>query len=207
MGCGVVRGRASPSKIDSAAAEPLTLAVTRSYRRGSCSDHQPSRAASRAFSEQPRGSTDGSAIDRRARVPQRKCGFSFYLRAPDARIGAGMGAKEFPNALPAVGTLGRGAAGPVFLHVRGTFVVPTVAGYEPTEGAVTVPYPPSPGACASANVLVRVKAAARIIVLNFMSFPSCCLATSRRKIDVSGIEVNGSPQNKTRRGERRAWVG
>jgi hypothetical protein len=30
------------------------------------------------------------------------------------------------------------------------------------------------------------------------------LATFRRKIDVSGIEVNGLPQNKTRRGERRA---
>ncbi len=30
------------------------------------------------------------------------------------------------------------------------------------------------------------------------------LATSRRKIDVSRIEVSGLPQNKTRRGERRA---
>ena len=30
------------------------------------------------------------------------------------------------------------------------------------------------------------------------------LATFRRKIDVSGIEVNGLPQNKTRRGVRRA---
>jgi len=30
------------------------------------------------------------------------------------------------------------------------------------------------------------------------------LATFRRKNDVSGIEVNGLPQNKTRRGERRA---
>src|SRR5258708_17552238 len=87
-----------------------------------------------------------------------------------------MGGKELRNALPAVGGLGGGAAGSVFLHVRGTFVVPTAAGYEPTEGAVTVPYPPSPGACPSANVLVRVNAAARIIVLNFMSFPSCCLA-------------------------------
>ena len=28
------------------------------------------------------------------------------------------------------------------------------------------------------------------------------IATFRRKIDVSGIEVNGLPQNKTRRGER-----
>ncbi len=32
------------------------------------------------------------------------------------------------------------------------------------------------------------------------------LATSRRKIDVSGIEVNGLRQDKTRRGERRACV-
>jgi len=30
------------------------------------------------------------------------------------------------------------------------------------------------------------------------------LVTFRRKIDVSGIEVNGLPQNKTRRGVRRA---
>jgi hypothetical protein len=30
------------------------------------------------------------------------------------------------------------------------------------------------------------------------------LATFRRKNDVCGIEVNGLPQNKTRRGERRA---
>jgi hypothetical protein len=47
--------------------------------------------------------------------------------------GIGIGAK--------VGLLGRGAAGPVFLHVSGTFVVPTEAVYEPTEGAVTVSYP------------------------------------------------------------------
>jgi hypothetical protein len=33
------------------------------------------------------------------------------------------------------------------------------------------------------------------------------LATFRRKIDVSGIEVSWLPQNKTRRGERRAQVG
>src|SRR5258708_13488930 len=147
MGCGVVRGRASPSKIDSAAAEPLTLAVTRSYRRGSCSDQQPSRAASRVFqtfSEQPRGSMDGSAINRQARVPQRKCGFSFYLRAPDARIGAGMGAKEFPNALPAVGTLGRGAAGPVFLHVMGSLLLPTPPGNAPSVRSSPAPIPPTP---------------------------------------------------------------
>ena len=33
------------------------------------------------------------------------------------------------------------------------------------------------------------------------------VATFRRKIDVSGIEVSWLPQNKTRRGERRARVG
>jgi hypothetical protein len=74
--------------------------------------------------------------------------------------GLGIGAK--------VGLLGRGAAGPVLLHVSGTFVVSTEAVYEPTEGAVTVPYPPSPGACASANVLVIVKAVANAIVVSFM---------------------------------------
>ena len=36
---------------------------------------------------------------------------------------------------------------------------------------------------------------------------TCRLATFRRKIDVSGIEVSWLPQNKTRRGERRARVG
>jgi hypothetical protein len=77
------------------------------------------------------------------------------------------GAKVFPLT---VGTLGRGAAGPVFLHVRGTFVVPTDSVYEPTEGAVTVPYPPRPGACANAIVLVRVKAVASAIVIGFMVF-------------------------------------
>ena len=38
-----------------------------------------------------------------------------------------------------VGTVGVAAAGPVLLQVRGTFVVPTGAVYEPTDGAVTVP--------------------------------------------------------------------
>src|SRR5260370_33049381 len=81
MGCGVVRGRASPSKIDSAAAEPLTLAVTRSYRRGSCSDYQPSRGASRVFqnfSVQPRGSADGRgrSIDKQE-YPSERAGFLF----------------------------------------------------------------------------------------------------------------------------------
>jgi hypothetical protein len=37
-------------------------------------------------------------------------------------------------------------------------------------------------------------------------FSAAPLATSRRKIDVSGIEVNGLRQDKTRRGERRACV-
>jgi hypothetical protein len=90
-----------------------------------------------------------------------------YLRTPNARF---VGAKVFPNALRKVGALGRGAAGPVFLHVGTTFVEPTGAAYEPTEGATTDPYPPSPGACASANVLVRVKAVASAIVESFMIF-------------------------------------
>jgi hypothetical protein len=106
--------------------------------------------------------------------PALKAGF-FHLRDPDARTGARTGAKVLPNALPTVGLVGIGAAGPVFCHVGTTFVVPTVDGYEPTEGAVTVPYPPNPGACASANVLVRVKAVASAIVVSFMSCP-CCLA-------------------------------
>jgi hypothetical protein len=57
----------------------------------------------------------------------------------------------------------------VFLHVGTTLLVPTEGEvYEPTDGAVTVPYPPSPGAWASANVLVRVKAVANAIVVSFM---------------------------------------
>ena len=77
-----------------------------------------------------------------------------------------------PKALPTVGALGSGAAGPVFLHVGTTFVEPTVAGYEPTEGATTDPYLAVPSACASANVLVRVKAVASAIVVTFMRCPS-----------------------------------
>ena len=61
------------------------------------------------------------------------------------------------------------AAGPVVLHVGISFDEPTEgAAYEPTEGATTDPYPESPGACASANVLVRVKAVASAIVVSFM---------------------------------------
>ena len=107
----------------------------------------------------------------------RKCAvFSFYLRTPDAPIvgaalGARIGAKVLPKALPTVRTLGRGAAGPVFRHVGTTFVEPTVAGYEPTEGATTDPYPAVPSACPSANVLASVKAAASAIIVTFMRCP------------------------------------
>ena len=101
----------------------------------------------------------------------------FYLRTPEALIvGAALGtpgAKLFPKALPTAGALGRGAAGPVFLHVGTTFVEPTVAGYDPTEGATTDPYPAVPSACASANVLVRAKAVASAIVVTFMRCPCC----------------------------------
>ncbi len=107
----------------------------------------------------------------------RKCAvFAFYLRTPDAPIveaapGTPIGAKVVPKALPTVGTLGKGAAGPVFRHVGTTFVEPTVTGYEPTEGATTDPYPAVPSACASANVLVSVKAVASAIVVTFMRCP------------------------------------
>ena len=83
----------------------------------------------------------------------------------------------FRKVLPTVGTLGRGAAGPVFLHVGTTFDEPTEgdtyeptegATYEPTEGATTDPYPPNPGACANANVLGSVNAIASAIVVSFM---------------------------------------
>ena len=74
-----------------------------------------------------------------------------------------------------MGLLGRGAAGPVFLHVGTTFVEPTVVGYEPTEGCTTDPYPSVPGICASASVLVRLNAVASAIVVAFMivSFILC----------------------------------
>jgi len=75
----------------------------------------------------------------------------------------------FRKVLPTVGTLGRGAAGPVFLHVGTTFDEPTEGDkYEPTEGATTDPYPPNPGACANANVLGSVNAIASTIVVSFM---------------------------------------
>ena len=85
------------------------------------------------------------------------------------RLGTRIRAKLFRKVLRTIGTLGRGAAGPVFLHVGTTFVEPTDgATYEPTEGATTDPYPASPGACASANVLEKVKAVANPIVVSFM---------------------------------------
>jgi hypothetical protein len=100
-------------------------------------------------------------------------GLSCYLCVPTVRIlrdrrGPRIRAKLFRNGLLTV-ALGRGAAGPVFLHVGTIFVEPTDgATYEPTEGATTDPYPPSPGACASASVLERVKAVANPIVVSFM---------------------------------------
>jgi hypothetical protein len=118
------------------------------------------------------------------KAPHQCGGFPFYLRTPDAPIvgaapGTPIGAKVLPKALPTAGTLGRGAAGPVFLHVGTTFVEPTVAGYEPTEGATTDPYPAVPSACASANVLVSVKAVASAIVVTFMRCP--LLSSDRRQ--------------------------
>ena len=59
----------------------------------------------------------------------------FYLGTPDDRV---MGGGVLGNG-GGVGMVGGAAAGPVLLQVRGTFVVPTGAVYEPTDGAVTVP--------------------------------------------------------------------
>ena len=58
----------------------------------------------------------------------------------------------------------------MFLQAGTTFVVPTGCWYEPTEGAVTDPYPAVPADCANANVLVSVKAVASAIVVSFMIF-------------------------------------
>jgi hypothetical protein len=57
----------------------------------------------------------------------------------------------------------------VFLQVGTTFVEPIVAGYEPTEGCTTDPYPSVPVVCARASVLVRVNAVASAIVVTFMT--------------------------------------
>jgi hypothetical protein len=79
------------------------------------------------------------------------------------------------------GALGRGAAGPVLLHVGTAFVEPTDGHtYDPTDGATTDPYPAVPAcpwvatddpaamACAMAAVLKRAKALASPIVVSFM---------------------------------------
>jgi len=58
----------------------------------------------------------------------------FYLRT--------LGAKLPPKASWTVGARGKGAAGPVFLHVGTASVEPTEGNtYEPTEGCTTDPYP------------------------------------------------------------------
>ena len=80
---------------------------------------------------------------------------------------------------PKVEALGKGAAGPVFLHV-GTAVVEPTDGhtYDPTDGATTDPYPEVPAwasdpggppGCASAAVPERANAVASTIVLRFMA--------------------------------------
>ena len=91
-------------------------------------------------------------------------GSFFYLRAPDTRtVGNGTGIGE------KAGLLGGVAAGPVFLHVGTASVEPTGGHtYDPTEGCTTDPYPSIPVVCASASVLVRVNAAANVIVVTFM---------------------------------------
>src|SRR6202023_1093589 len=76
-------------------------------------------------------------------------------------------AKALPKALWTVGARGKGAAGPVFLHVGTASVEPTEGHtYDPTEGATTDPYPAVP-ACASAAVPERANAVANTIVLSF----------------------------------------
>jgi len=55
-----------------------------------------------------------------------------YLRTP--------GAKVLPIALSTLGARGKGAAGPVFLHVGTASVEPTEGHtYDPTDGATTDP--------------------------------------------------------------------
>src|ERR1700687_1560792 len=111
----------------------------------------------------------------------RKCGAFLYLRRPERGPEANtdplrkcMEARVFPKALP---PLGKGAAGPVVLHVGVGFTDEPTDGatYEPTDGATDDPYPESPGLCASANVLESAEAVASTIVLSFMRCPSCRL--------------------------------
>lgn len=71
--------------------------------------------------------------------------------------------------LPTAGALGRGAAGPVFLHVGTAFVEPTEGHtYDPTDGWTTDPYPEVPACCASAAAPERANAVANTIVVSFM---------------------------------------
>jgi hypothetical protein len=84
-----------------------------------------------------------------------------YLRTPDDVVVDGLGVAI------EVELLGAGVVGLVLFHVRGVFVVPTVPVYEPTEGAVTVPWPCA-AACASAAVLETARAVANAIVVSFM---------------------------------------
>jgi len=106
---------------------------------------------------------EGSMEKRALKKAPRKCAV-FSLPANPRRPNRGSCARHTDRSEGAP----EGAAGPVFLHVGTTFVEPTVAGYEPTEGATTDPYPAVPSACASANVLVSVKAVASAIVVTFM---------------------------------------
>ena len=78
-------------------------------------------------------------------------------------MGAGVGIAS------KAGLLGRGAAGPVLLHV-GRFMYEPTAGatYEPTEGATTEPIEGAYVACASAAELVSASAVANAIVVIFM---------------------------------------
>ena len=100
--------------------------------------------------------------------------FCFQPIRPDGAnvdpLGSAMrGARAFPEKFRKKCGLVVVAAGPVVLHVGISLDEPTDgAAYEPTEGATTDPYPESPGACASANVLVRVKTVASAIVVSFM---------------------------------------
>ena len=112
--------------------------------------------------------------------PHQSCeppGSSFLYFQPIRRDGANVdplgspmrGARAFPEKFRKKCGLVVVAAGPVVLHVGTSFDEPTDgAAYDPTEGATTDPYPESPGACASANVLVRVKRVASAIVVSFM---------------------------------------
>jgi hypothetical protein len=102
-------------------------------------------------------------------------------------VGAGIGEKT--------GLLGRGAAGPVFLHVGTASAEPTGGhAYDPTEGWTTDPYPSVPVVCANASVLVRANAVASVIVVTFMAV-SCASdkETTRRPLDLSVQLFSSTP--------------